>query len=114
MSETKRQHPTLPGTTHVNIQLPEHLHNQMKAIHHARHLTEGVDPTLSRLYREAVEQYIASIDPTTGIPKAKRAAARRRTPPSSRRPDVLLEHRDGLTLIEMKGVWDRSARDRRN
>jgi hypothetical protein len=52
--------PSLPGTIHANIQLPEKLHDQMKAIRQARRKRELGDVKLSRLYREAVEQYVAA------------------------------------------------------
>lgn len=52
--------PPVAGTTHANIQLPESLHEAMKAIRHARHELEGADVKLCRIYREAVEQYVLS------------------------------------------------------
>jgi len=50
--------PPLMGTVHANIQLPEALHESMKAIRQARHEAEGADVKLCRIYREAVEQYV--------------------------------------------------------
>ena len=56
----KKQHQPRPlrGTVHANIQIPEALHEQMKAIRQARHELEGADVKLCRIYREAVEQYV--------------------------------------------------------
>jgi PAS domain S-box-containing protein len=68
----------IPGMTHANILLPVNLHETMKSIEEARYRTEGQDPTLSRIYREAVELYIQSIDLETGLPKLP--SARRKTP----------------------------------
>jgi hypothetical protein len=62
----------LPGTEYVNIQLPSGLAEAMKRIREQRHVTEGVDPKLSRIYREAVESYIPRIDRKTGLPKRRR------------------------------------------
>lgn len=58
--QTKKTKPRPPveGTVHANIQLPEILHEQMKAIRQARHILEGADPKLCRIYREAVDQYV--------------------------------------------------------
>lgn len=53
-----RAYPTLPGTTHANIQLPEGLHESMKAIRRARRERELEDIKLCRIYREAIEQYV--------------------------------------------------------
>lgn len=64
-----RQQQPLPGTTHVNMQLPKALADKMRAIKKARHKIEGADPKLCRIYREAVEQYIESIDIETGLRK---------------------------------------------
>jgi hypothetical protein len=50
--------PPIAGTIHANIQLPEALHEAMKAIRQARHELEGADVKLCRIYREAVEQYV--------------------------------------------------------
>lgn len=61
MSTKKRKvhaRPPIAGTIHANIQLPETLHEAMKAIRQARHEQEGADVKLCRIYREAVEQYI--------------------------------------------------------
>lgn len=49
---------SIPGTVHANIQLPAVLHAAMKAIRQARRKRELGDVKLSRLYREAVEQYV--------------------------------------------------------
>lgn len=54
----QRPRTSIPGTVHANIQLPEVLHDSMKAIRAARHKLEGADPKLCRIYREAVEQYV--------------------------------------------------------
>lgn len=62
MKSTKRAkrpaHQSIPGTVHANVQLPEVLHEAMKAIRQARHEQEGADVKLCRIYREAVEQYV--------------------------------------------------------
>lgn len=50
--------PNIPGTVHANIQLPEALHESMKAIRQARREQEAGDVKLCRIYREAVEQYV--------------------------------------------------------
>jgi hypothetical protein len=50
--------PQIAGVFHANIQLPESLHEAMKAIRQARHELEGADVKLCRIYREAVEQYV--------------------------------------------------------
>jgi hypothetical protein len=55
---TKRLPARIPGTTYVNIELPEALHETMKTlrlIHCALKLT---DVKQKHLYREAVEQYV--------------------------------------------------------
>jgi len=57
MPKTVKRRP-IRGTIHANIQLPEHLHESMKAIRQARHELEGADVKLCRIYREAVEQYL--------------------------------------------------------
>ncbi len=49
---------TVQGTTNANIQLPESLHEDMKKIRKYRHIREGADPKLCRIYREAVELFI--------------------------------------------------------
>jgi len=46
------------GTTNAKIQIPETLHDTMKALRQIRHQREGADVKLCRLYREAVEQYV--------------------------------------------------------
>ena len=68
--------PPIPGTVHANIQLPEGLHESMKAIRQARHELEGADVKLCRIYREAVEQYVNSKPQQRLLqgPKAMRAA----------------------------------------
>lgn len=58
MKTKKTSRPPIAGTIHANIQLPEALHNAMKAIRQARHKLEGADVKLCRIYREAVEMYI--------------------------------------------------------
>lgn len=70
----KPQRRSLPGITQVNIQLPTKLAQKMKQIWHTRHMAEGSDPKLCRIYREAVEYYIQAIDPTTGMLKTPRTA----------------------------------------
>jgi hypothetical protein len=52
--------PAITGTVHANIQIPENLHESMKAVRQARHEQEGADVKLCRIYREAVEQYLSS------------------------------------------------------
>jgi hypothetical protein len=60
-AKTKRPKPwVIPGVIHANIQLPESLHQQMKAIRLARREAEGADVRLCRIYREAVEQYLGA------------------------------------------------------
>ena len=54
---TKPQKPAL-GTTMATIQLPEKLHDTMKSLRLIRRQIEGSDVKLSRLYREAAEQYV--------------------------------------------------------
>jgi len=51
-------YPPLPGTIHANVQMPEGLHQAMKSLQQIRRQMEGSDVKLSRLYREAVEQYV--------------------------------------------------------
>jgi PAS domain-containing protein len=63
--KTKR----IPGTTHANVLIPSSIHEQMKAIQAARHRTEGYDPTVSRIYAEAAEAYIRTLDMETGLPR---------------------------------------------
>jgi PAS domain S-box-containing protein len=65
----RTSHTPIPGLKQVHVQIPAALYQQMKAIQNARHRTEGVDPKLCRLVREAVEQYVPSIDLVTGLPK---------------------------------------------
>lgn len=48
----------IPGLVHANMQIPENLHEAMKAIRQARHELEGAEVKLCRIYREAVEQYV--------------------------------------------------------
>ena len=72
----QRPRPPIVGTVHANVQLPEVLHETMKAIRQARHELEGADVKLCRIYREAVEQYIQA-KPQQKIlhgPKAMRVA----------------------------------------
>lgn len=57
-TKKKKRYPSLPGTFHVNIHLPTELHDAIKAIRQARREREMGDVKLSRIYREAVEQYI--------------------------------------------------------
>jgi hypothetical protein len=56
--KSKKPPRPIPGTVHANIQIPEHLHDSMKAIRAERHKREGADVKLCRIYREAVEQYV--------------------------------------------------------
>jgi hypothetical protein len=49
-----------PGMTHANITIPEALHLQMKAIRLTRYRREGTDVKLSRIYIEAIQQYVNS------------------------------------------------------
>lgn len=51
--------PPISGIVHANIQIPESMHESMKAIRQARHEQEGADVKLCRIYREAVEQYLS-------------------------------------------------------
>ena len=67
--------PPIAGTIHANIQLPEVLHNSMKAIRHARHKLEGADVKLCRIYREAVELYIQA-EPQQELLNGRRKRAR--------------------------------------
>lgn len=50
--------PMIAGMTYAYIQLPEPLHESMKAIRQARWELEGVDPKICRIYQEAVRQYV--------------------------------------------------------
>jgi hypothetical protein len=50
--------PPVAGTVRATTQVPEALHEAMKAIRQARHELEGADVKLCRIYREAVEQYV--------------------------------------------------------
>ena len=68
--------PPMAGTVHANIQLPEHLHQQMKTIRAARHRLEGSDVKLSRIYREAVELYIQA-EPQQALLNGKRHLLRK-------------------------------------
>jgi hypothetical protein len=66
MPKTSRQ---IPGTVHASVQIRAALYQQMKVIQAARRRYEGIDPKLSRLFNEALEQYVNSVDPATGLPK---------------------------------------------
>jgi hypothetical protein len=52
--------PPIGGIVHANIQIPENLHESMKALRQVRHEQEGADVKLCRIYREAVEQYLSA------------------------------------------------------
>lgn len=56
----KKRYVALPGTFHVNVRLPEELHDAMRIIRQERREREMGDVKLSRIYREAVEQYLAA------------------------------------------------------
>ena len=50
----------MPGLVHTSLILPENLHEGMKAVRQARRMTELADTRLCRIYREAIEYYLAS------------------------------------------------------
>lgn len=75
-------YPSLPGTVHANIQLPEKLHQAMKAIRLARRKRELGDVKLSRLYREAVEQYVNAEPQQRLLEKRKEPRAPKREEPA--------------------------------
>ena len=54
----RKPRPTIEGTIHCHIVMPQSLHDAMKAIRQARHRLEGSDVKLSRIYREATEQFV--------------------------------------------------------
>jgi hypothetical protein len=58
MSTRQANKGSVKGTTIASIQIPETLHEAMKALRLIRRQQEGSDVKLSRIYREAVEQYV--------------------------------------------------------
>lgn len=72
--------PPKPKFVQVNIRLPIIIAEQMRKIRIARWRADGDDPKLSRIYREAAESFIRTIDFETGWPK-RRCRVRSNPPP---------------------------------
>ena len=73
----KKEYPApIEGTTHVNTQVPTALHEDMRTLRNIRHLLEGADVKLCRLYREAVQAYINAPQQQELLRKHKRRTLR--------------------------------------
>jgi len=59
LKRTKKSRSSVAPTARPrNIKMPEVLHEAMQTLRDARYQIEGADVTISRLYVEAVEQYV--------------------------------------------------------
>ena len=74
---SKRSAGPIPGLVHTSLILPQSLHEGMKAVRLAHRATELSDIRLCRLYRQAIEEYLASPQVLQLLERGRKAQRKR-------------------------------------
>lgn len=80
--QTKKVRPPLPGITHTQIQLPTDIYRLVLLVQEARYRAEGVQTPRSKLFVEAVKDWLKLLDMETGLKKRPKRKRPRRLPRS--------------------------------